>query len=187
MISHRSFKGVVLLKGYNEFVDLFGDVTVLQITKIVLAIIFIIIIYKKIKKFFVQKSEEQYKCAELEKTKNEQIKVAIDAIEMLKKQILELKTLNQETSSSLKKMDNRLTDMEESTKRRERNKIRDRLLHNYRHYTNTENNPSQSWTEMEADAFWELFREYEDAGGDGYMHTDVQPAMLRLHVIKKEY
>lgn len=35
---------------------------------------------------------------------------------------------------------------------------------------------------MEAEAFWELFRDYEDLGGDGYMHTEVQPAMERLVV-----
>ena len=37
---------------------------------------------------------------------------------------------------------------------------------------------------MEAEAFWELFREYEEAGGDGYMHTEVQPAMERLLIVE---
>lgn len=37
---------------------------------------------------------------------------------------------------------------------------------------------------MEAEAFWELFRDYEDAGGDGYVHTEVQPAMERLTVLE---
>lgn len=32
---------------------------------------------------------------------------------------------------------------------------------------------------MEADGFWDLFREYEEAGG-GYIHTVVQPDMERL-------
>lgn len=36
---------------------------------------------------------------------------------------------------------------------------------------------------MEAEAFWELFSDYEEAGGNGYMHTVVQPAMNRLTVI----
>ena len=39
---------------------------------------------------------------------------------------------------------------------------------------------------MEAEAFWELFKEYEDAGGDGYIHTVVQPAMNLLKVIDIE-
>ena len=36
---------------------------------------------------------------------------------------------------------------------------------------------------MEAEAFWELFKEYEESGGDGYMHSDVMPEMLKLTVI----
>lgn len=36
---------------------------------------------------------------------------------------------------------------------------------------------------MEADGFWDLFREYEEAGGDGYIHTVVQPDMERLGVV----
>ena len=35
---------------------------------------------------------------------------------------------------------------------------------------------------MEADGFWDLFREYEEAGG-GYIHTVVQPDMGRLGVV----
>ena len=37
---------------------------------------------------------------------------------------------------------------------------------------------------MESEAFWELFREYEEAGGNGYMHTEVLPAMQRLNIIE---
>ena len=36
---------------------------------------------------------------------------------------------------------------------------------------------------MESEAFWELFREYENAGGNGYMHTEVQPAMELLTIV----
>ena len=36
---------------------------------------------------------------------------------------------------------------------------------------------------MESEAFWELFRDYEDVNGDGHMHTVVQPAMNLLKVI----
>ena len=43
-----------------------------------------------------------------------------------------------------------------------------------------------AWNRMEAEAFWELFKEHEDAGGDGYIHTVVQPAMNLLKVIDIE-
>ena len=64
------------------------------------------------------------------------------------------------------------------------NKLRDRLLQIYKFYTNAEKNPLQAWTEMEKDAFDKLFSDYEKLGGDGYMHSVVQPEMLRLEVIK---
>ena len=41
----------------------------------------------------------------------------------------------------------------------------------------------QAWTTMESEAFWEVFGEYEEAGGDGHMHTVVQPEMNLLRVI----
>lgn len=74
--------------------------------------------------------------------------------------------------------------MKEENKRRERNKLRDRLLQSHRYYTNKKVNVRQGWTRMEAEAFWELFHDYEDAGGDGYMHTVVQPEMEQLRIIE---
>ena len=41
----------------------------------------------------------------------------------------------------------------------------------------------QAWSQMEANAFWELFEEYEAVGGNGFMHSEVQPAMVKLLVI----
>ena len=76
--------------------------------------------------------------------------------------------------------------MEKDTKRRERNKLRDRLLQNFRYFTSKEKNPLQAWTRMEAEAFWELFKDYEDVDGDGYVHSEVQPAMNLLEVIEME-
>ena len=90
----------------------------------------------------------------------------------------------QEIKNDVQKLMKRFEEIEEENKKRERSKLRDMLLQNYRHYTNINQNPSQSWTKMESEAFWELFREYEDAGGDGYMHTVVQPEMERLTIIE---
>ena len=39
---------------------------------------------------------------------------------------------------------------------------------------------------MEAEAFWELFGEYEDRGGNSYMHSVVQPAMNKLTVLEMD-
>ena len=155
------------MKGIDEFVKLFGDVTMLQIVEISLAFVFMCFVYRQIKKYFRQKIDEENRRIESEKARDARIEG----------QISELKGMYTDITD-------RLTQMEELTNRRERNKIRDRLLHNYRYYTNPETNPTRSWTRMESEAFWELFSEYEEAGGDGYMHTVVMPAMQVLRIVE---
>lgn len=76
-----------------------------------------------------------------------------------------------------------LKDIEERRKKTKRNELRDRLLQSYRYYTSKDKNPLLAWSEMESDAFWKMFGDYEEAGGDGDMHTTVQPAMRLLDKI----
>ena len=78
----------------------------------------------------------------------------------------------------------RLKIMEESQKKLERNKLRDRILQSYRYFTDKDRNPAQTWNRMEAEAFWELIGEYEKRDGDGYVHTVVIPAMNLLTVVE---
>ena len=76
-----------------------------------------------------------------------------------------------------------LEKIEEDIISRERSKLRDRLLQSHRYFTSPEKNPLHAWSEMEADAFWSMFKEYENAKGNGHMHTVVQPEMRALEVI----
>lgn len=71
----------------------------------------------------------------------------------------------------------------EETKRLKRNELREKLLSSYRHFTSEELNPNQEWNEMEAEAFWHLFSDYEQLDGNGYMHSVVKPAMESLTII----
>lgn len=87
---------------------------------------------------------------------------------------------------SVQDIADKLEQEQEKSDKRERNKLRDKLLQNYRYYTNREKNPTLSWSEMESDAFWQMFKDYEDLGGDGYLHTEVQNAMNRLNVIRMD-
>ena len=72
----------------------------------------------------------------------------------------------------------------EETKRLKRNELRDKLISSYRYFTSTEHNPDHCWNEMEAEAFWHLFSDYEAMDGNGFMHKTVKPAMEMLTVIK---
>ena len=172
------------LQGLNEFLKLFGDITVLHLVEVIFAIVFCIFVYKKIKDYLIKKHEaEQLKdtqireCLESVRKYPEYRQQSIKIQELLEGEIQELRKMQEDTTA-------RLMRMEEQDHRRECNKLRDMLLQNYRYYTNKDRNPSQSWTKMEAEAFWELFGDYEDLGGDGYMHTEVQPAMERLIVVE---
>lgn len=175
----------------DQFLAVFGDVTLGEIVKYALAIFFLYAILKEIKKWNDTKIEEHQKQAEEEKKQKEKLESAyaitqkypiyhqesIDIRDGLKKEIQEIR----DYCSTLMK---RFEEIEEQNKKRECSKLRDMLLQNYRYYTSDTQNPSKSWTRMESEAFWELFREYEEAGGNGYMHTVVQPEMERLEIVE---
>ena len=172
------------MNGLDAFLNVFGDITVLQVVEIFLAAGCVYVLYKRIKKVLIEQHEAQ-------KLKDEQLKEALDGVHKYpeyRQQSVEIQQKLQQDIEELRdtqqKIIERLTDMEEQKKRRERNKLRDLLLQNYRYYTNVETNPSQSWSKMEAEAFWELFSDYEDMGGNGYMKSDVMPAMQKLIVIE---
>ena len=153
------------MTGYNEFLNTFGSLTVANVVQIILAIIFGVFVYKRIKEYLIKRHEAELKLVN-----------AIEDIPKIKTEIDEIKKIQVQQGKQL-------NDMQEMSDRRERNKLRDKLLQNFRFYTNDKSNPLKAWTSNEADTFWDLFKDYEDAGGDGFIHTDVQPAMNRLNVI----
>lgn len=172
------------MTGLEEFKKMFGSITVLNAVEIILAAVFLYLLYRQVSKFIIGRHEAQ-------EEKDEQLKTALDAVSKypeyraqsikvqkeLQAEIDALKSAQSEQISRLKKM-------EDDQTRRERNRLRDRLLQSYRHYTDPAYNPSGSWNRMEAEAFWEMFSDYEDAGGDGYMHSIVQPAMNLLKIVE---
>lgn len=172
------------MKFVDEFILVFGDITLLQVVEIALGVAFLVAIWKKLSNFLVDQHERQ-------RLRDAQLREALDGVHAyptyrqqsidiqrkLEDEIQVLREIQQDTSTRLEKM-------EETLNRRERNKLRDRLLQSYRFYTNPVSNPSHSWNRMESEAFWELFRDYEDAGGNGYMHTHVQPAMEDLEIVE---
>ena len=172
------------MTGLEQFLKLFGDVTILKAAEILLAFVFLSIVYKKARDYLIQTHDAEKKRDE----QFEELRSAVSKYPEYRRQSIEIQQKLESEIQGLRKSqeDNtkRLVKMEEETKRRERNKLRDRLLQNYRYYANKETNPSNSWSKMEAEAFWELFKDYEDMDGNGYVHTEVLPAMERLKVIE---
>lgn len=67
--------------------------------------------------------------------------------------------------------------------KREKNALREKLLDEYRLMTSDKLNPSKCWSEMEHHAFFELVSDYEDLGGNDYVHSIVIPEVNALMVI----
>lgn len=166
--------------GYQQFVEWFGEITVLQVVEILLAITFLVLGYRKFKTYLIKKHER-------EEQKDKDVQEALTGVRNMpvyREQSLriqtELKNENAGLRQTLGEVLKRLDKIEESQNQRDRNEVREKLIGYYRHYANPETNPSHSWTKMEAEAFRELFAEYEAKGGNGHMHTVVLPAMDML-------
>ena len=141
------------MTGLNNFINLFGQVTLSTVVELVLAGVFLYLIYKKVRDFLIERYEA-------EKARDQRINEALDAVhkypEYRAQSIKIQQTLENEIQTIRQAMERyqaRLDSVEEANKRRECNKLRDRLLQSYRYYTNEETNPSKSWTQMEAEAF----------------------------------
>lgn len=172
------------MTGFEDFLEMFGRFTISDLVHVILAGAFLFLIYRKVRDYLVKRYEA-------DKEKDKRLKEALEAVrkypeyrqqslaiqKSLEAEILELKNAQEEQIA-------RLVQMEDDTARMERNKLRDRLLQNYRYFTSKEHNPLQAWTRMESEAFWELFSDYEKVNGNGYVHTVVQPAMNLLTVIE---
>lgn len=172
------------MTGLDEFTKLFGNITVLNVLELALALAFVIILYKKGKKYILAKNAE-------DEEKNRQLKTALDAVSKYPEYRAQSIKIQKELQSSIDELRKsqdantaKLQLMEKEQNQRECNKLRERLIQSYRFYTDKRRNPSQTWNFMEAEAFWATFRDYESLGGNGYIHSVVQPAMNLLQVVE---
>ena len=76
-------------------------------------------------------------------------------------------------------LDTRLDRLE----KRERNALRAKILDEYRLFADSNKNPMKAWSEMEHHSFFELVHDYEELGGNDYVHSVVIPEMNKLHII----
>ena len=167
----------------KEFLQVFGEIKVATVVIVIAAFIFLFKIYKAVAAYF----REKYR---LEMEKEKQMQGILKQVEMYPKWREQSIERQKEFTRAIDKLQQNqaeitreLKEIEERRKKTKRNELRDRLLQTYRYFTNKEKNPMLAWSEMEAEAFWKVFGDYEEAGGDGDMHTSVQPAMRRLEVV----
>lgn len=175
----------------EAFMELFGGYEILGLTVykwglIIAALIFVWNIggkvIRRIKTLLdaYQKREEELQkalqqVAQYPKWREQSIEIQ----EKINKQLTELAKKQTETSE-------KLDEMEKDRKAGELNKLQAQLLSSYHYYTNKYKNPQLAWSRMESKSFWDSFGDYEKLGGDGFMHSEVQPAMNRLEEIEMD-
>ncbi len=171
------------MNGYKEFIQLFGNITILDVGQFLLAVGFVVVICVKVSKFLI----ELHDASQLRDEKIEKAYEAAMSLPGYRKQSLEIQ------EDFIAKFDGlyerqdviieHIEKMEEDNRKREVNKLRGKLIQYYRFYTNPERNPSGCWSRMESESFWALYSDYENLGGNDYIHSVVQPAMNELDVI----
>lgn len=57
-------------------------------------------------------------------------------------------------------------------------KLKDSIVSYYRKYKDI-----GEWSQLESDAFWDLFKRYEVHGGNGFIHSVVEPVMREIKIV----
>lgn len=73
---------------------------------------------------------------------------------------------------------NTLDSMEKKNNTTEMKKLKEKLVAYYNKYKDI-----GEWSYVEKEVFWDLFEDYEARGGDGFIHSTVEPVMRGLKVI----
>ncbi len=107
----------------------------------------------------------------LQEKHEESVKQSIRHDEMIKADIANLTDTVHEIVMTLHNMQQK----DNETKLKE---LKDSLIRYYNKYKNI-----GSWSKLEKDAFWDLFNDYEIRGGNGYIHSIVEPVMRELKEI----
>ncbi len=170
----------------EPFLAVFGDLTIAETAAWIAAVVAIVVLYRKIKTYIIKQHDEEI-------ARNQKMDEVIDQAKMYptwRAQSLQVQKELTESIDGLRTAQTNLSDkldyIEEQNRTRKRNELRERLLQAYRLYASPGRNPSLAWSEMEAEAFWESYKDYDDLGGNSHVHTVVRPAMRELEVVKME-
>lgn len=158
------------------FLQSFGELSFATVIIFVAAVCFFIELCSKLYKLVV-KNHDLYQSK-------------VQALDSISKELRELKDGQAEMKMQISKVqekqletERRQEELEKENKEMTLNRLRDKLLQSYRYYTDQKKNPDGSWTDMEKEAFYALFYDYEKLGGNGFMHSEVEPKMASLAVV----
>ena len=176
--------------GLNEMKSVFGTMTVGLLIEVIVAVVGIIIVYKKLKNKIIGNHEER-------KQQRADIDEALEGVRAMpgyRQQSLNIQQELRENDNKILETCNKIQEGVVDNQRvlnrrldaiedRERNALRAKILDLHRNFTSLKRNPMQAWSEMERDSFNDLISDYESLNGNGHVHTVVIPEMNRLNVI----
>lgn len=180
------------MTGMDEFNQLFGGVTLSQIILLGMAGAFLFGIWRIVKAYLDKRYKAKQEKDEAEKQHNEQLKMALEEINKYPEYRQQSIKIQKELQNEIKSLretivinTRRLDAMEANQRRESLNRLRDILLERYRFYMDPQRNPGQCWSKGESEAFWALYEDYERAGGNGCIHSEVRPAMNKLRITEE--
>lgn len=181
------------MAGAEQFESLFGDVTLSQLIIAAGALVFLWRCFAEIKKYLDKRYASKQEKDEREKAWSEQLKEVLDAVNRYPQYREQSLNIQKELKGEIRSINNRLDalnnrmDVAEGIQKKEKlSELKNEIVNAYRYYTDPVKNPSKSLTRIEYDAFFSLVESYEARDGDGYVHTEIIPAMERLTVIEME-
>lgn len=81
-------------------------------------------------------------------------------------------------SNKMDALSQQITNMQTKIDETEMAKLKDSIVTYYRKYKDV-----NEWSQLESDAFWDLFKRYEVHGGNGFIHSVVEPTMRQMKII----
>lgn len=176
--------------GLEQINSVFGTLTVAFVIEIIIAVVGIIIAYKKLK----DKIIGSYKERKQQKDDIEEALTGVRAMPTYRQQSLQIQQALKDADDKILETCKKIQDGVNENQRilnerldkledRERNDLREKILAMHRLFTSKKRNPMQAWSEMERDSFNELIKDYESLNGNGHIHTVVIPEMNLLRVI----
>lgn len=110
--------------------------------------------------------------SKLQERHDESVRQSIRHDEMIKADISSL-------TDAVNGIANTLSNMQAKENETKLKEIKRSLIRYYNKYRDI-----GKWSKLEKDAFWDLFDDYEKRGGNGYIHSIVEPVMRELTEIE---
>ena len=138
---------------------------------------------KNQKSFYDKQMQYRQVSQELRNRLEEKTNKAITTSEEANKRSEETLSQIKELKLLIEEIKNKQEEIDADRKAQKVNELRKDLIDAYHHFGNKDSNPTMTWNEMEAHAFWSIYNDYVRYGGNDFAHKVIEPAMRKLIVV----